>query len=230
MKQLLPLLMTALLVTAACTSQPGPNEHIYWVNSLKVSCVGVAPTHCLQVYKGESLDPTEWTAFHASIEGFEFEPGFVYKLIVKEEELDKAEVPADASSIAYTLVKVLQKEKDVRLVLNDIWVLESLNNKVFDPGTDQDHLERPRLEIQVGEMKYIGTDGCNNYFGGIIELDERVLRFGIGAGTRRMCPDMEIADEYNRTLPEVNSYKVMDLKLHLYDASGKEVMQFQKAD
>jgi len=228
MKHLLPLLIIGLLAPAACTSQAGPGEHIYWVNSLKVPCVGIAPSHCIQVCKGEN--PTEWKAFHASIEGFEFEPGYVYKLIVQEEELDKAEVRADVSSIAYTLVKVLQKEKDARLVLHDIWVLESLNNKAIDPGTDQEHLERPRLEIQVGEMKYYGTDGCNNYFGGIIELGESVLRFGIGAGTRKICPDMEVADEYNRTLPEVKSYKVKDLKLQLFDASGKAVMQFQKAD
>lgn len=230
MKQLLLVVLTFLLVTAACTSKPGPDEYIYWVNSLKVPCVGVAPTHCLQVYKGDILDPTEWKFFHASIEGFEFEPGYIYKLLVKEEELDEAQVPADASSIAYTLVKALQKERDKRLVLNDIWVLESLNGKTIKHGADSEYLERPRLEIRVGEMKYNGTDGCNNYFGGIIELNESTLRFGIGAGTRKMCPDMELADEFNRTLPEVISYKVENLKLQLFDEDGKELMQLRKTD
>lgn len=128
-----------------------------------------------------------------------------------------------------TSASIEGKEKDERLVLNGIWVLESLNGKTIKTVADQE-LERPRLEIRVGEMKYNGTDGCNTYFGGIIELDKSVLRFGIGAGTRKMCPDMAIADEYNRTLPEISSYEFKDLKLHLYDASGKEVMQFQKAD
>ena len=41
---------------------------------------------------------------------------------------------------------------------------------------------------------------------------------------------MEIPDEFNRTLPEVNNYKVRDLKLHLFDKEGKEVMQFKKID
>lgn len=229
MKHLLPLAWIVLLVPLCCTSQPGPNEHIYWVNSLKVPCVGVAPAQCLQVHKGEHLDPTEWKVFFDSIEGFEFEPGYVYKLRVKEEKLDKTGLPADASSMAYTLVKVLHKEKDKRLVLNEIWLLERLNGTATETG-DTLHLQRPRLEIRVGEMKYSGTDGCNNYFGGIIELDESVLRFGIGAGTRKMCPDMKLADAYNKALPEVSSYKVKDLKLYLFDASGTEVMQFQKAD
>ena len=230
MKYLLPVLISLLLVTKACSSQPGPDEHIYWVNSTEVPCVGVAPTNCLQVFKGEILDPSEWEFFHAPIEGFEFIPGYVYKLLVREETLAEEEVPADASSIRYTLVKILQKDKDMRLVLNDIWMLEILNGKVLKAGTDTEHSERPRLEIRVGEMKYSGNDGCNNYFGGIIEIGESSLRFGIGAGTRRMCPDMQVADAFNRTLPEVNSYEVDGIKLHLFDADGTELMQFQRMD
>lgn len=230
MKLLLPTVMSLLLTVAACTSQPGPGEHVYWVNSLKVPCIGVAPTQCLQVYKGEFLEPTEWKFFYSSIEGFEFESGYVYKLLVKETELDAAEVPADGSSIVYTLVKVLEKEKDKRLALHDQWVLEILNGKVIHEGADGEHFKRPRLEIHVGEMRYMGSDGCNNFNGGIIEITERILRFGIGAGTRMMCPDMEVPDEFNRTLPQVHNYEVKDLKLHLFDADGSEVMQFQKTD
>ena len=186
MKQFLPVVLGLVLAASACTSQAGPDEHVYWVNSLKVPCVGVAPTHCLLVYKGEILDPAEW--------------------------------------------KILQKKQDKRLVLNDIWVLEKLKGKTINRGSDNDQLKRPQLEIHVGEMKYTGTDGCNNIFGGIIELNEKTLRFGMGAGTRTMCQDMEVPDEFNRTLPEVSSYEVKDLKLHLLDADGNELMQFQKID
>lgn len=230
MKFVIPVLISLLLLTKACSSQPGPDEYIYWVNSTKVPCVGVAPTNCLQVFKGEILDPTEWEFFHAPIDGFEFEPGYLYKLLLREETLAGEELPADASSIRYTLVKILQKEKDKRLVLNHEWVLEILNGKAVKAGADTELSERPRLEIHVGEMKYMGNDGCNNYFGGIIEMDEASIRFGIGAGTRRMCPDMQVADEYNRRLPEVTSYKVEGQTLHLFDADGIELMQFQRMD
>lgn len=230
MKLLLPAVLSVLLTTAACTSQPGPGDHVYWVNSLKVPCVGVAPTPCLQVYKGESLDPTEWKFFYSTIEGFEYEPGYVYKLLVNERELDEAEVPADGSSIVYSLVKVLEKEKDKKLVLHEVWMLETLNGKAISEQDNSAHFTGPRLEIHVGEMRYAGTDGCNQIFGGIIEITENILRFGIGAGTRMMCPEMEVPDEFNRTLPQVNSYEVRDLKLHLFDAAGNEVLQFQKTD
>lgn len=230
MKIFVPAVLCLVLATSACTSQPGPGEHVYWVNSLKIPCVGVGPTHCLQVYKGDELDPSEWESFFASIEGFDFESGYVYKLLVKESERDEAEVRTDASSMVYTLVRVLDKKKDPRLVLHHKWMLESLNGKTIARAADPEYLERPSLEIHVGEMRYSGTDGCNTYFGGIVELSEDILRLGIGAGTRKMCPDMEVPDEFNRTLPQVTSYKVKDLKLQLYDEEGKEVMQFQKTD
>lgn len=121
-------------------------------------------------------------------------------------------------------------DRDKGLVLHDIWVLEKLKGKNIKQDVNNDQFKRPLLEIHVGEMKYSGTDGCNNIFGGIIELNEQTLRFGIGAGTRMMCQDMEVPDEFNRTLPEVSSYEVEDLKLHLLDADGNEVMQFQKID
>lgn len=230
MRQLLIILMATLLVQCTQTTQPGPGEYIYWVNSLKVPCTAVGPTYCLQVQKAEIPDPGKWELFYASISGFEFEAGYRYKLIVKETELDAASVPADGSSIAYTLVEVLEKKKDIRLVLDDTWLLEKLNGNPLDPGSVSQGSQPPQLEIHVGEMKYNGTDGCNNIMGGIHELNESNLRFGMGAGTRMMCQKMEIPDEFNRTLPEVSSYKVQDLKLHLFDKEGKELMQFQKID
>jgi heat shock protein HslJ len=230
MKQLVIVLMATLLVQCTQITQPGPGEYIYWVNSLKVPCTAVNPTHCLQVQKADIPDPTQWESFYSSISGFDFEAGYIYKLIVKERELDAASVPADGSSIAYTLVEVLEKTKDNRLVLNDIWVLEILNGNPVDQGNISEQSQLPQLEIHVGEMKYNGTDGCNNILGGIVELNEANLRFGLGAGTRMMCQKMEIPDEFNRTLPEVNIYKVRDLKLHLFDKEGKEVMQFKKID
>ena len=99
MKFVIPVLISLLLLTKACSSQPGPDEYIYWVNSTKVPCVGVAPTNCLQVFKGEILDPTEWEFFQAPIDGFEFEPGYLYKLLLREETLAGEELPADDGGV-----------------------------------------------------------------------------------------------------------------------------------
>lgn len=230
MRQLAIILMATLLVQCNRTSQPGPGEYIYWVNSLKVPCTAAGPANCLQVQKAEIPDPDQWESFYSPISGFEFEAGYIYKLIVKEQKLDAASVPADGSSMAYTLVKVLEKNKDRRLVLNDIWVLENLNGNPLDSDSPGGESLPPQLEIHVGDMKYNGTDGCNNIFGGIVELNESNLRFGIGAGTRMMCPNMEIPDEFNRTLSEVDNYRVQNQKLYLFNKEGKEVMQFKPID
>lgn len=66
----------------------------------KQDCVGVAPMKCL-VVNGE--------LFYDSIEGFEFEEGTEYELLVARTEREK--VPADASIYQYRRVEVLKSNK-----------------------------------------------------------------------------------------------------------------------
>ncbi len=102
---LIPLLM------ASCQpSKSGEQDiHTYLVNSSRVPCTGVAPMQCLQVRKGEDPD---WQLFYSDIEGFEYEPGYLYRLRVREEKRDPESVPADASSIRFVLVEVVEKKPD----------------------------------------------------------------------------------------------------------------------
>lgn len=76
----------------------------YTVASRQGDCVGVAPQKCMLIKKGDAAD---WEFFYSSIEGFQYEPGYEYILEVREEKLDN--VPVDASSIKYTLVRELSK-------------------------------------------------------------------------------------------------------------------------
>jgi len=204
------------------------DQHVYWVNSTKVSCVGLAPSKCLQVQKAETLDSTEWETFHTSIKGFEYEPGYIYKIVVRETPLDPADRPADASSIEYTLVEILEKRQDMKLRINDTWVAIEINGETL--LAEADGISLPQLEINVGEMHYTGSDACNNFNGGIIELDDHNIRFGVAAGTRMMCMDMKIPDLFNAILPEIVSWKVKENKLHLSNADGKELMQLKRID
>ena len=103
------LLILPLLVAASCKS---PDTDVmddsvtYWVNSARVPCTGVGPMQCLQVRKSESEG---WKLFYSEIEGFDYEPGYIYRLRVKEEMLDPARIPADASSIKFILVSIEEK-------------------------------------------------------------------------------------------------------------------------
>ena len=69
-------------------------------------CTSVGPQKCLWVQlEGE---PT-WTLQYSGIEGFAYEEGFEYTLIVKRERIKNP--PMDGSSIRYTLAKVVEKTK-----------------------------------------------------------------------------------------------------------------------
>ena len=93
---------------------------------------------------------------------------------------------------------------------------------------ENDGIDIPRLEIVASEMKYTGSDGCNNFMGGLVVLDDEHLKFGIAAGTRKMCMEMKIPDQFNERLPLVNSYLIKKQVLYLLNADGEQVMQFSK--
>lgn len=100
--------MALLLVVASCKSSNSDAEAsvTYWINSSRVPCVGVGPMECLEVRQSESAD---WQLFYSAIEGFDYEPGYLYRIKVREEKRDPEDVPADASSIRYILVSVEEK-------------------------------------------------------------------------------------------------------------------------
>ncbi len=111
--------------------------------------------------------------------------------------------------------------------LNATWIAEYINGISITSDSETGPEKLPQLEINMEELKYTGNDGCNNIFGGITELDQEILVFGMGAGTRMMCQNMEIPDLFNQTLPRVASYKIKKNKLHLFDKEGNELMQFK---
>ncbi|MGK7905455.1 MAG: DUF4377 domain-containing protein [Hormoscilla sp.] len=69
-----------------------------------VDCMGVAPQKCMLV---REEDEQEFTYFYFGIEGFDYEPGYNYKLRVRKTPI--ANPPMDASSIQWTLVEQLEK-------------------------------------------------------------------------------------------------------------------------
>ena len=193
-----------------------------------VSCVGKAPSKCLQVQKSATPDPSAWETYHARIRGFEYEAGYFYKIRVKEVRPDTSDLPADIASMEYTMIEILERKQDKKFLINAAWSLTQIN-EISIP----DHIEGtpiPRLEIQVGEMRYLGNDGCNNYSGGIIELEEHSIRFGVVALTRMMCPDMSIPDLFNTSLPGIRTWQIEENKLHLFNAEGIEVMLLRRSD
>lgn len=102
MKTIIFLSTSVLLLLTSCMQKS--NTVTYTIASQNADCSGVGPQKCLLVKKGNA---TEWEYFYSNIEGFNYEPGYEYQLEVKEEK--QKNVPADASSIKYTLVKEISK-------------------------------------------------------------------------------------------------------------------------
>lgn len=99
-----PLFISAALLLTACQGSVAPQGETLYINSQLVDCVGVGPMQCMQV-RSDKQQP--WTFFYQQIEGFQFEPGYQYQLSVSKEQL--TDVPADASSLRYQLIKVVSK-------------------------------------------------------------------------------------------------------------------------
>lgn len=230
MKIAIPLFLILFLSACGTTNQPDSSEMIYWVNSQKVDCQGVAPMKCLQVQKGENKTADQWEYMYANIDGFDFEPGFQYKLVVKEEQLDPKDIPADASSIKYTLIKVLEKNKVKSPMMdesisNQEWSLKMINGTTVDKF---DSRKAPTMLLMAKDKKISGTDGCNNYFGNIEEMDGNSLKVSMLGKTKMACINNKLPELFSDKLSKITSYKMMNDQLILLDASGDELLIFGK--
>jgi hypothetical protein len=77
-----------------------------FVAEAQADCQGEAPRKCLQVRESES-EP--YRNLYSSIEGFDYEPSYVYELRV--EATPVANPPADASAVRYRLLELVSKRK-----------------------------------------------------------------------------------------------------------------------
>ena len=103
------LLATSMFVLLAGCQNMKPaetdNTKTFYIDSSLADCMGVAPMKCMKVKENPSDD---WQLFYSSIQGFEYQPGFSYTLQVKQ--FDVPTPPADAPSIRYELVKIVEKK------------------------------------------------------------------------------------------------------------------------
>ena len=99
------LLMFALLFLSAC----GTEDHteIITLGPYIQRCYGAhGERDCLMEYNEASGN---WEFFYESIQGFDFESGFIYRLEVRLE--DRGTDIQDVGRYAYHLVKIIEKKK-----------------------------------------------------------------------------------------------------------------------
>jgi heat shock protein HslJ len=230
MKQILIILMVFIIVSCASQKKVTNSPYVIWVKGIKVDCTGVGPMKCMQVQKNDIIEPGKWQNFYTEIEGFQFQSGDLCKLLVSEEKPDKSQVPADGSSIKYKMVELLEKKPDPIFELHDIWALEAIEGAPIQSPGNNTVLITPSIEINLTEMKIMGNDGCNQFFGPIKNIEEGIIEFGNMAGTMKMCINMEIPDSFNKAMTQVKKYRRDGLKLYFLDEAGTELLMFKKVD
>lgn len=89
------------------------SAHIYGEKRLFIAAAtkncsaGVLQKECLQVKYDQ--DEQKWELFYEPIEGFKYEKGYEYELLVMDERVDNP--AADGSSIRYKLIKEISRQK-----------------------------------------------------------------------------------------------------------------------
>lgn len=98
------LFALSVLAMTACQTPVAVSGEILYVDSKIVDCTGLVPQKCMRVRSSESA---QWEYFYGAIEGFEYEAGYHYKLLIDVTEVKNP--PQDASSLRYKLKKIIEK-------------------------------------------------------------------------------------------------------------------------
>jgi heat shock protein HslJ len=195
-------------------------EKIFWINSSKFPCTGVAPMSCLQIQENKSIEEGKWNFFYSNIAGFEYEPGNIYRIKVKVQKIGSP-IPADASSLQYQLIEIMDKYPDRTLRLTNIWLIKEVGEIKNPKGRNKDLT----LEINAAERRVFGHSGCNTIRGPITKITDTEIKFGNMASTMMACgqEEMQLERKVTQALEKVSYYHLEDNYLSLMDA-GKNVL------
>lgn len=105
-----------------------------------------------------------------------------------------------------------QLAPEVYTILDAYWMLLSLEGQ--SPQAPN-NTRTAYIRLQEGENDLKGFTGCNNLFGKY-ELNGNSLKFKDLATTRMMCPSIEQENKLLRVLERVDSFRISDKILTLY--------------
>ena len=194
-----------LLIILACTSNTEVQSKMLIVADHLENCVGVGPQSCMLVKENKE---DEWSYFYDQIEGFKYEEGYTYELLVNE--IPVPNPAADASSIRYELKNIISKipTLDDSGLINEWMVI-----KIKGLGQLS---SSPTMIFEKEDTKLAGFAGCNNYFY-TYTVEGNTLSLGPAGATRKICPDMSVEDVFFKHLPHIARFEVVKKELYLYD-------------
>ncbi|MEZ0006457.1 heat shock protein HslJ [Flavobacterium sp. 28YEA47A] len=183
-----------------------------------VPCMGVAPMDCMQVKEGNAK---QWSNFYSTIEGFNYQPGYEYKLKVIKTKRE-GNIPMDVSAYTYRLKKLVSK-KQVKTIdagyLNKKMVLSQINGKTMSNG-------KVYLTIDNTKNSIYGKSGCNRFNAGY-QLNGNQIQINLLMGTLMACDpeSMQLEQEFKTTIEKKN-FEIHTEKntVHFKDPKTKKVI------
>lgn len=214
--------LAAGMLLVACAYQS--HERRLSVAPDPVPCADGTPGACLCVTDAAG---DAWITHLDDIEGFTYEPGFAYELLVEERaEIEQIE---SATPPRLRLVRVLSKPASgaPRLALRDDlgrprWVLSALTPSGHAAGDWAASGITAQFDVWGGRLS--GFAGCNNYSAGLKVAGDQI-QVSQPISTRKACPGgmvMELEREYLERIAKATAFVVTEdrLELTLADGSG----------
>lgn len=188
------------------------SQEVWIIADRRQDCTGVGPMSCL-VYKVEGSD--EWHFLYDGIRNFDPKEGIHYRIRVDKKELSNP--PADASSIVYSLVEVLEEReaRPIEGVINDSWGVVELDGMNILPKEQQ-----ITLEMNTRTARFMGHSGCNSYGGQllVIDGDSRSIQLSGMFSTEMYCDGkMDLENKYHQALRKVDRLEFKSAEVHLFE-------------
>jgi heat shock protein HslJ len=209
--------LAAVLVLSACVSSPTPVEKTLFVAPQTVECPGADSQQCLQIKENPE---DEYQPTSASIEGFEFAPGYEYELRVVEESTD-----SDTES-QWRLIEVVSSTPLSSPLNETQW---ELIRYISAQGQLADILAETQVTLEFADGKLSGSAGCNSFFGDYAS-DASSLTIGSIGYTEMFCTSpegvMEQESAYLSALLDAASYTINGKNLTITSSDGETILIF----
>jgi heat shock protein HslJ len=215
---------TALLAACAYEQAHQPHQRNLTIAPDPVPCADGTPGSCLRVTDAEG---DSWITHSDEIEGFTYEPGSTYELLV-EEASQVAEIEAGTPP-RLRLIRVLSKEgsgESGQALNADLgrarWVLSAIAPSGH-PETDW-AASGITAQFDVWGDRLSGFAGCNNY-SAALALSGGQMQISQPISTRKACASetaMALEQEYLERIAKADAFVVTDdrLELSMSDGSG----------
>ena len=222
-----PCLLALSLVLEGCSS-PGPVERELIIAPAPVACAGDPPATCLSASEPSG---NTWLMRFDEIEGFAYEPGFTYEVLVEEPPLsqEQAVVPR------LRLVRVVSKQPvsgaaESGPLARGEWRLQSITPAGSGAQVQAWSASEITASFHVGGGWVDGFAGCDRYVAALA-VDGEKMKISAPTTTHELCAREAAGRQrtYLQELAKALSYTVTgdSLELRLLDG-GK--MQFRSAD